>query len=670
MCKVKIFRLSLLSFTVALAAQQSIAADDQLVVSASKQSQYAASSQNVAAYKISGNELTDANITGSKQLAKVLPGVTIGKSDSFVYPQTAIRGISSLDFYNSALTLYIDGVPQPSVAFSQALYDVKSVEMLKGPQATLYGKAAQGGIVDIVTELPAADYTGYLSAGYASRGGYQGKFTVSGPIAQGLLYGSVSGLRQVDNGRLTNPGTGHGKLNGEENNAGSLRLRLAPDDQPWEVNGAYNAQCSDSSQGLYVPLSEINSSTAIAGVDMPDPKIHRCIRNQLLRGQYSSDKWLFSAISSWQQVKFNYAFPNPGGSGPAVNIIPEHWSLTMQEIRAATQGAGNDIDAVIGLYRETITHNRNNRFSWGGGIDSVIKKQSLAAYTDLTWHISSQWDAGAGLRISRDKADVHFTKLASDSITDNTSNNHVLGQLSAGYQVTKNNRIYARIAQGYQAGGFDHGAMNIFGAYQPEKTISYELGHKYQTTSLNLQGAVFYSKRNDIQMYRGVIPFQTLQNAGDSTALGLELNGDYIIVPGLKLGAAINLTRSKFSNDEKNNSPAGNLASKKLPFVPDYGGELYLTGNLNTGIGTLSPYLGVNVTGGYEFKDSAAKQSAWTTTDIRLAWQATDHITLSAYVDNVFDKRFASYAFDMPGMVFASVNNGRTAGIDLKIDLF
>lgn len=654
-------KLAPLTVTISLAlVNQAHANDQQIVVTASKQSQYAASSQNVAGYTVSANQLEEANVTNSQQLYKVLPGINVGIADSFTTPQTSIRGISSMDYFNSALTLYIDGVPQPSVAFIQPLGDIKQVQMLKGPQSTLYGKAAQGGIVDIVTEQPDANYQGYLSGGYASRDGYRGKVWLSGPLVDGLLYGSISGLRQVANGRLTNPNTGHNHLGDQRDNLGSAKLRLAPDNQPWEFSANYTAQCNDGAQGIYIPFDQINSVIGAIGKGAPDSDFHRCIQNQSLRGQYDGGNWLLSVVSAWQQLNYHYTFPAPGfNSGAGVYGQNNKWLSDIQELRLASQGKGHLIDGVAGLYRENI-----RRFGFdNSGTNTLytIKNQSLAAYGDITWHITSDFDLGAGLRFAHDTANMAISRNDANSVK-----NHLSGQVSAGYQLTPANRIYTRIAQGYQAGGFGHGGIGNIKPYMPEKNITYEIGNKYHSNNLNLQGAVFYSVRSDIQMYRGVIPTQTLQNAGDSKALGLELAGDYILTPGWKVGANIDLVNSKFTSDRNNESYAG----KRVPFVPDYSAAVYLSGNINTPAGILSPYIGVNFSGAYTFKDSSSvTQAAYSTTDIRLAWQASNRITVSAYLDNIFDKRYASYAFDFPGSTpLASVNYGRTAGVDVKID--
>lgn len=121
---------------------------------------------------------------------------------------------------------------------------MQSVELLRGPQGTLYGKSAQGGIINIVTQQPDSTPRGYIEGGVSSRDSYRSKFNLSGPIQDGLLYGSVTLLRQVDDGDMINPATGSDDLGGTRASIGNVKLRLAPDDQPWEMGFAASRECT------------------------------------------------------------------------------------------------------------------------------------------------------------------------------------------------------------------------------------------------------------------------------------------------------------------------------------------------------------------------------------------------------------------------------------------
>lgn len=674
----------LLAVAISLAlTSQAYTNEQQMLVTASKQSQYAASSQNVASFSVSGNQLEDANITNSKNLAKVLPGLFWEQADNLKSPVISLRGASQgQDFYNLPIQLYVDGVPQPTVAIIQPLGDIASVQLLKGPQGTLYGKYATSGILNIITQKPDANYRGYITGGYAIRNGYQGKFNLTGPIADGILYGSISGLRVAEKGRITNPATGHKNLGGSTDNMGTIRLRLAPDNQPWEINASYNAQCVDSTQGLAIHIMDHDptKSLGIARPDKtgsaPDPKFRRCINSESLTGQYNTDNWLFSAISSWNQIKFDQSGSVPFGG---VRVVPEYWLENIQELRAATKGAGNIIDAVIGLYHhdtrwDKSTQLLNNDFTpilSRPKSSSLIHTQSFSVYTDLTWHTTEQLDFGAGLRFSYDFAKTKFTNKGI-LYHASASDNNVLGQISAGYQLTKQNRIYVRVAQGYRPIGYDVDSTDsLVKPYKAEKNISYEIGNQYQNDSFHLHGDIFYTNTSNLINIKETGPWSySLTNLGDTRAWGAEIAGGYYFMAGWELGANASLIHSRFTDDIKNNT---SYSGRRVPSVPDFTAGVYINGSIVTPAGLITPYVGFNAVGSYTFGDYDFSQKAYTTTDIRIAWQATDRINLSAYINNIFDKRYFIFADTRSagyGSDYGYANIGRTAGIDLKVDLF
>lgn len=676
-------KLSYLSMTISLALTSQVhATEQQVLITASKQSQYAASSQNVAAFSVSGSQLEDANIINSKNLAKVLPGLFWEQADSLKVPVISLRGASQgQDFYHFPIQLYVDGVPQSTVAMIQPLGDIANVQLLKGPQGTLYGKYATSGILNIVTQKPDANYRGYISGGYGIRNSYQGKFNISGPVADGILYGSISGLRQAENGRITNPGTGHNNLGGSTDNMGTIRLRLAPDNQPWEINASYNTQCVDSSQGLAIHIMDHDptKSLGIANPDetgsAPDPKLRRCINSESITGQYIINNWLFSALSSWNQIKFDMSGPSPSGG---VRSVPEYWLENIQELRATTLGAGNPIDAVIGVYHHDTRWDKSAQIfnndltpSLRRAQSSFIHNQSFSVYTDLTWHITEQLDFGTGLRFSHDTAKTKFTHqgiLYHASATDN----NVLGQISAGYQLTSQNRIYARIAQGYRPIGYDvDSTAALVKPYKAEKSISYEIGNKYQTDSFHLQGDIFYTNTSDLINIKETSPWNySLTNLGDTKAWGAEISGEYYFMPGWELGANASLVHSRFTDDIKNNT---SYSGRRVPSVPNFTAGVYIHGSITTPAGLITPYIGFNAIGSYTFGDYDFSQKSYNTTDIRIAWQATDRISLSAYVNNVFDKRyfiFADTRYAAFGADYGYANIGRTAGLNVKVELF
>lgn len=652
-------------------AQTASDGDDILVVAASKQSPYSASARNVSSTAATAAELKDANVTGTRKLGRVLPGLNVENSGTLLFPIITLRGVSSAqDFYNPAVTLYVDGIPQLATNTIQALTDVQNVEMLRGPQGTLYGKSAQGGIVNIVTQQPDSTPRGYIEGGIGSRDSYRGKINLSGPIQDGLLYGGVTLLRQADNGALINPSTGSDDLGGARTRAGNVRLRLAPDGQPWEAGVSVTEDCTRATQDSYLSFNDVKGRTLNIADGMPDPYLRRCTHSQALSGKYAADNWLFSLVGAWQQQNYDRTFPN----GTLIANMPERWNQDVQELRAATQGDERAVDMVFGLYRQNTRQKIDLAYDMPTTnymrTHSYTASETLAAYGDLTWHMTERVDLGGGLRVSHDKSGTRYHGVVMGSAFgdgNDADDDRVLGQISAGYLLADGWRVYTRIAQGYKPTGFNIIPTAKLAAqpYAAEKSINYELGTRYETGDLQLQGAVFYTRTRNMQLYSGAMGMQTIDNAGSADAGGIELSAKWRFIPGWSWDIDGNLIRSEFTGDSEL------YQDKKVPFVPRYGAGTSINGIIDTQYGALMPRLAVKLTGPHYFDgDNLLRQGAYATTDLRLGWQATDRLNIAMYVDNLFDRRYRTYAYASGGTGFAQVNEGRTVGVDVRVDLF
>lgn len=651
--------------------------EETLVVSASKQSANSASAKNVSSVKVTAPELTDANVSSTEQLARVLPGVHMGNQGSLLFPSISLRGVSSAqDPYNPATTFYVDGVPQLSTYAMQQLSDVESVEMLRGPQGTLYGKSAQGGIINIVTQQPDSTPRGYVEGGVSSREGYRGKVNLSGPIQDGLLYGSVTLLRQVDNGSMTNPATDTDNLGGSRANVGNVRLRLAPDDQPWEATVGVTEECTHATQDTYVLFNNPKSRTLEVSDGFGDPYLRRCTHSQSLSGRYTTDNWVFTLMSAWQQQTFDREFPY----SVSLAKFNESWNQNVQELRAATQG-DNTVDMVFGLYRQDTNERLKYGYDYAGftiaNTRANTEAETLAAYSDLTWHVTDKFDLGGGLRYSHDKAKTRYTNAGINTSTfqpysfsadGDTRDDQVLGQLSAGYQFTPALRVYTRIAQGYKPTGYSitPPTSNTATPYDAERSVTYEMGSRYEQGPIQLQGAIFHTHTKNMQLLSdGSVGYQTLVNAGSADATGVELSNTWQFTEGWSWNVNGNYVRSEFTSDSER------YEGKRVPFVPRFGAGTSVTGTINTPFGALMPRVAVNVVGPHYFDgDNTLRQGGYSTTDLRLGWQATDRVNVAAYLDNVFDRRYRTYGFLSGSTGYAQVNAGRTVGVDVRVDLF
>lgn len=420
-------------------------------VMASKRDQ-SLDSINGATVIVDRQALDDTQATSTPDLARALPNVQMLQSGSLLFPIISVRGVTSAqDFYNPALTVYVDGVPQLPVFSTQTLLGIDRVELLEGPQGTLYGKSAEGGVLNIVTLPPDNLARARLRTGVSSRNGYQAEAQVAGPLVEDLLYGSASVARINAPGDLRNDATGADHQGGSRSTAGTARLRLAPAGVPWEAALAIGRDCTTASQDAYVPFDDPSNRSAFVMPGMPaafsDFRQRRCGDSRSVTGRYDLGQWRLSALAAWQRVDIQRQFP----IGPYFSRQPEDWRQNVQELRLATHAPGRAWDAVFGLYRQQVDQSRTyiNDLKVPIAANALTtassnQSRSLAAYGDVTWHATRALDLSAGLRTSHDKALTRFEGRALDLSTfmpqlfsgnGSTDGAHVLGRVSAGYRI-------------------------------------------------------------------------------------------------------------------------------------------------------------------------------------------------------------------------------------------
>lgn len=639
---------------------------------------------NGAASVVDRQKLDDAQVASTLELDRVFPELYMSHSATILFPIVTLRGVTSAqDFYNPALTVYVDGVPQLPTFAAQSLPSVEQVELLKGPQGTLYGKSAQGGVLNIVTHKPDAIPQFIARGGVSSRDGYLLQAEGSGSLVRDLLYGSVSLLANDVNGDVHSDVIGSDQLGGVRSRAGNAKLRLAPTGSPWEMGLSAGRDCATGDQEAYTRFDDYKSRTAYVLPNLPeayrDFYQRRCANSFSVNGQYDFDLWRLTAIVSSQHVDTTRRWPLDA----YFPQFSEHWKQNTQEIRLATRGAEGGAqsprawDAVFGLYRQEVDLSRGYQFDmvlpgFFRVVDSSSKNrnESLAAYGDMTWHLTPRTDITTGLRFTRDEAKTDFQGDQMGTVFQSkasASQNTWLGHVAAGYQFAPQWRGYINVAQGYKPLGYNLAPSNVDDAkgYSRERSVSYEAGVRYASRDLRASMAVYRVDSRDVQLYGdGDMGYQTLRNVGDTRSIGLEFNTEWDISRQWMLSAG------GFVNDATfrrfiDSSACTNCQGNDVPLAPKYGLTTSIKGRLGVGDTVLRPQLTVRRTGAHYF-DSAntLRQDAYTLVDVALAWNPARNLELMLYAHNLTDKAYRTYAFSFGATGnFAQVASERIVGL-------
>jgi len=653
-----------------------------VMVTASKREQ-TADSINGSITVLEQPQLDDAQVRDTQDLARLLPGVQMSGSGSLLFPIISLRGVTSAqDFYNPALTLYVDGVPQLPVFMNQSLLDVERVELLKGPQGTLYGKSAEGGVLNVVTRAPDNQVHARLSAGFSSRGGNLQEGSLAMPLVKDMLYASIALRRNDAPGDLRNAATGATNQGGVRSESGIVKLRLAPAGERWQAGLSVGSDCATASQDAYVPYDQIESRVAYvqSGMPLELSNFHqrRCGTSQAVDGRYDFDEWRLSALSAWQQADIERTYP----IGPYYSQQPEHWRQDVQEVRLASRANDKRVwDGVFGLYRQATGQSRryiNDLPSYGlTGSDTASHNESetLAAYGDVTWHATSRLDLSAGLRFSHDRASTVFngsslnSSYTMDSFSGASSSegNSVLGKLSAGFRIDPVWRAFANVSQGYKPGGYNLAPSTADDAlpYARERATSYEVGSRFKTSRTQGSLALYQIDVKDAQLYRGdSVGYQTLRNVGDTRSTGIEFDLAWNLTQQWTLNASGFFNHARFTRYDDPNS-CSNCSGNDVPFAPRHGFTLGLQGDLSSPFGALRPQVSARYLGSQYFNTAnTLQQKAYTLIDASLAWQVRPDTELSVYGHNLTDRAYRTYAFSSSAIGnYAQVATGRTLGV-------
>ncbi|NKA07294.1 TonB-dependent receptor [Ralstonia solanacearum] len=628
----------------------------------------------------SGARLRAAGVARTDELGKLFPELTVTPRSSRAYTLFGMRGTPSSDFYSPAVTVYVDGVPQDMAYFTQPLPDVEQVEVLRGPQGTLYGRAAQGGVINIVTKKPNNRFGAQASVDVNNLT-RRTDLSVRGPLVKDLLYGDVSAYFDDRPGTLKNPATGADQLDSGREALGRARLRWTPRDTDLDATLSVSHDRYRSHEE-YFQAYDLKDRHAIASspFDLTEPSLTRTVTQAALSVDYYLRGWKLSSVSAYQDRRLERVLTTG-------NTDPENQKTFSQELRVATSGdVKRPVDGVFGLYYEKQAFERDrgiavpgvSAFLFPGPSRSESNLRSMAAFGEGVWHATERLDLTAGLRYGIDSADIHYnrTGAAALSFAGDKTFRSLTPKVSVGYQAAPGWRVYGLYSEGYKAGGFNRIADNSAGSipYSAERLRNVEVGFQADLLGkrLRLDGALFHSRTSNLQAQVVSGLFQMLSNVGDARATGVELNGTWLATPDLTLRAGGAWTTSKIYSYS---APQGNLdlTGKRVPYVVPL--SLRASGEYRfrpQGMqGRLRWNVGMTYSGDMWF-DAAntLRQPAYALLDTSLSWDINKHLTVVGYVDNLTDRAVRTYAFSLGTFgTFAQYGQGRTIGLRLQARL-
>ena len=637
-------------------AQPAAEADqvDEIVVTARKREERLFDVP-VAVTAVTAETLEERQFQTVREIAQVTPGLNIN-SDSAGRAFISIRGvgITLLDNVQPGVGIFVDGIYQQNTSYlNSPTLALEQIEVLRGPQGTLFGQNTLGGAINITTRQPSDAFEGRVSGTYAGPDGfYTAGASVAGPLIEGLVQGRLTIGAQGRDGFIRNSLLGYDDANRLEQQTvrGALRFALPAaaeltvnayydrvegsgplyalttgptvyrDDSQYNVRSAMDFDYSGVNGRLVVPFGETDMTVIVAhdrrdsdGVgdsDFQPIDLARGTSSQELRtttGEARFDSRWSDTVSTLIGV---FASHQSSFASSTTTIVP--LSVT------ATATADTDID----LY---------------------------AGFGTVFWDFAPDWELAFGLRF--DHQEVTTVSAITSTYEADEWQPRLTLRRSLG-----DSMLYGSIARGFRGGGANGpGAPNPL--WDGDSVWTYEVGGRTRTENgrLQLSGAVFFNDYTDVIGQNSLAPSTTgvgfvgiNLNSGDARSIGIEGEFTAYISDAWTARGGFVFQNARFTDTTRYEITTGRtLPSDRFPFEPDW------TANLQTDY--VMPLHGGEVTfaGGFFAKGErigsglsetfAPMLEAYILTNASVTWRFND-LEVAVFGNNLFDvEHYESY---------------------------
>ncbi|MGY3038911.1 iron complex outermembrane receptor protein [Rhodanobacter sp. TND4EL1] len=606
----------------------------------------------VAITAFSGEDMKDLQANSIDGLQGAVPNMNIvqGRGSSSAV-NIFIRGIGqpdALQTFDPGVGMYVDDVYYSRIQGALiSLFDVERVEVLRGPQGTLYGKNSTGGAVKVVTKNPPEATEASVEAGFGNFGRREGKFYLGGPLA-GAWSASIAGAVTQTDGYVTDPSTGH-KYNDEDTKAVRGKLRYHPSEN-FDAVLSLDYTKMDTALTLGQPVSSLTRTDLAFGTVVllkpdPDEKYDFKSRTSFSRdkGQHLkhggaalnlnwklSEQWNLKSISAFRKLDSDSYIDIDASQFQLGDVMVNfHQKQASQELQLQYDN-GSNLQAVYGLYylRETVPSHQeayaDDLFALAGTpitflrtIDDDLTTTTYAGFGHVNWEFVPSWTLAAGVRYSSDHKDYDrttstfwgqpFTAINETvAFTGNKRWNAWTPTLSLQKQFDPQTMGYVSASRGFKSGGFNGRANSAAetrtAEYNPEYVWTYELGLKWRSTDNKLQAniAAFHSDYTDFQAR-----VSEVQNPGSITPTfafpvinaaklkmdGVEFEGAAVFDDGTRLSAQVGYLDARYAKFVDHRlDPSDPLYNPSLhdhvPFSPSWTSRVAATHAFNLGNGS------------------------------------------------------------------------------------
>lgn len=627
----------------------------------------------------------DSMMQNTSELTRFSPNVFM--KDSPFENVVVIRGISSFSSsLNAPAAYYVNGVGYAlHYMHDNELFDVERIEILKGPQGTLYGRNSESGVINIVTKQPDNQFRAKLLGEYGNYNSYRGNANLSGPVIENKLYFGVAAQYKYSDGYIDNLFNGDDKTAKLSHFNGRATLRWTPSD-PWDISLIADVVHADDKVGFFRYAKGPNTTASCqTRHDEVDEDMTETGNTQALNINYQSDSFKVTSVTGATYRSYSKFNDSDLWDNPANRMTNDYTYKDRQysqeiRINSLNQGSLQWLVGLFGSYEETELDHENwnlSRNVLNSHHIANIETQGYAAFGQATYTVKQRLHFTLGLRLDSQKLEGKYRNRANNiSAQKDLDFTELLPKASISYDLTADDMIYATVAKGYLTGGFNwcmNPTQDTF-HFDPEYSWNYEVGLKSNWLNNKLMAnlAVFYITIDDKQV-TVVEPdtrLNTITNAAEAYSYGVEIQLRAKPATGLDVFASFGYNQSKFEDfistawdSSYKNVVSEDLGGNSLPYAPVY------TYNAGAQYRVANGFMGrVDVFGTGKFYGDAAntcEQEAYQLVNARLGYEGKNW---EAYLwsKNLFDQEYLTWFQPSGSSLYAMDGPPRTFGITVS----
>jgi outer membrane receptor protein involved in Fe transport len=540
------------------------------------------------------NEVIESR--GAQHLEEVLnlaPNVNIS-SGAARGQYFQIRGIGERSQFsapiNPSVGLLIDGIDFSRTGGAATLFDIESVEILRGPQGTKYGTNALAGVINMKSTQPSNEFDMHVETGVAEYNTRNVGVAVGGPLVKDTLLGRFSVYSHQSDGYMDNEFLGKDDVQDHDETTARGHLK-------WLVNSNLTVDLNllhlDIENG-YDAFTLDNSRDSQS--DMPGEDSQNTTALALKTDYRASSKLQLQSNLTYVQSDLTYSYDADWSNIPAFNAFEEfdrqreNYSVELKALSNEDGWIFNDTtEWAVGVYFLSQDEELELDSPFTAFDENDYETKNSALFGQLDSHLTDKLTLITGLRVEYFEADYQD----STSLKIDTSERLFGGKLGLNYQINDDHMTYTSLSRGYKSGGVNNNDAlpDNKRQFDTEYMWSLETGLKSRWLDGDLitNIAVFYSQRRDAQVKSSVaIPggdFEdSIVNAAQGKNYGLEADFDWLMSQNFRLFGAVGLLRAEFNEYENPDISSNDIEGRRQAHAPNYqftlGGEYYLTPNL------------------------------------------------------------------------------------------